>query len=204
VTKCLLTFKKVKEELGTDKPVIQINMVLTNRNFDQVVAMVEYARRVGCEELAFHPMREYEEIKSQVRKLKLTLKQKTRLRVYMARAKKLAQSYGLLLDLGMVPELQTDGGLIPKFLRARCYEPFYGLLVDPEGKVTHCIPHGMGIEELDLKKMNMEEIWYGDYFAKVRQKILNGIMMKCCLKCGLLDMSEELRTDLGLFIRHGE
>jgi hypothetical protein len=88
-----------------------------------------------------------------------------------------------------------------KFLNSRCFEPFYGMLICPEGKASHCVPYGMGIDSLDVRKLSLKEIWFSEHFEKVRKNIVQNIMMECCLKCGLLDMSKELREDINSFVK---
>jgi MoaA/NifB/PqqE/SkfB family radical SAM enzyme len=205
VTKNLKYFKRMKEIRGSDKPMIQINGVLTNKNYKEILSIIGYAKKVGCDEVALHPMREYEEIKDQIQFLKMNEEEKKKMWNILKKGKKLAEAKRIQLDLTMIEceKLALDGsGFKEKFLKMRCFEPFYGMLIDPEGYVTHCVPHGMGNKKLSMKKMSLKEIWFSEYFERIRKRILNGEMMKCCINCGLLDMSDELRTDLALFVKH--
>jgi len=209
VTKNLLTFKKIKKKRKTDKPAIQINTVLTNKNYKDAVHMIKYAKKVGCDELALHPMRLYEEIKKQAQFLKMNEEENKITSELLEKVKRSAEKNKLKLDIAMLESenlvLDGSGWEEPRFkqsfLRMRCFEPWYGMLIDPEGFVTHCVPHGMGNNKLNVKKMSIKNIWLSRYFQAIRKKILNDITMKCCLKCGLLDMSEELRTDFDLFVK---
>ncbi|MDI6826367.1 MAG: radical SAM/SPASM domain-containing protein [Candidatus Aenigmarchaeota archaeon] len=205
VTENLKYLERIKKRTRSDKPVVQLNVVLTNKNYKEILSMIDYVGRIGCDELAFHPMREYEEIKDQVQFLKMNEKEKKEMWNLLEKGKKLAKTKRIQLDLAMIEceRLALDGsGFKEKFLKMRCFEPFYGMLIDPEGFVTHCVPHGMGNKKLSVKKKSLKEIWLSEYFERIRNNILNGEMMKCCVKCGLLDMSDELRNDLALFVKH--
>ncbi len=217
VTKNLLFFKKYKKLFKTDKPIIQINTVITNRNYDKIVDIVKYVKKVGCNELALHPMRVYDEIEPQVKHLVMNKNEEKIMLEGIKKSKKIAERYkNFKLDLDMVKEIYSIGNDIEnadmennnkenriknKFCKSRCFEPFYGLLICPKGGVSHCVPHGMGIENLNVRDKDLEEIWYGEYFKKIRNNITNDVMMDCCTKCGLLDMSRELREDLNLYLK---
>lgn len=216
-------FHKVKQRTGIDKPVIQVNMVLNNKNYDKIVEMLEFVSRYGVDELALHPMREYEEIREQMQYLKTNEEQRKVLKEQVLEARDMAEEMNIKLNLDMVyetddylpdndieeetddldnSELNTsEDTKVSKndFLESNCFEPFYGLLINPDGLAGHCVPYGMGVEGLDLKEKSIEEIWYGDHFESIRKRMINHNLTDSCKKCGLLDMTEELRSELKKF-----
>lgn len=206
-------FKKVKDKTNIDKPVIQINTVLNNKNYDRILEMMELFNRYGAAEWALHPMREYEEIKDQMQYLKLNKDQKRALKRQIAIAEDKGDEIEMDVNLEMISESDYFEGIEEgsenntedekqdkpnknQFVDSNCFEPFYGILITPKGLVGQCAPFGQGITDLDLKKRGLEEIWYGDHLQKIRRKMLNHDLTESCKKCGLLDMTEELRREL--------
>lgn len=216
-------FHKVKNKTGIEKPVIQVNMVLNNRNYNRIVEMLEFVNKFDVEELALHPMREYEEIKEQMQYLKTKESERKVLKEQILEAKDIAKDMNIKLNLDMVNEtenylpreeeddeingeqIETDDAKkhvesnVNDFIDSNCFEPFYGLLVNPDGIVGHCVPYGMGIDGLDLKERNIRDIWYGTHFENIRKKMIEHDLTESCKSCGLLDMTEELREELSKY-----
>jgi MoaA/NifB/PqqE/SkfB family radical SAM enzyme len=212
----ILLFQKFKKIEKSDKPIIQINTVLTNKNYRLIPKMIEFAVNVGCNELALHPLRLYKEIKNQAKFLQLNEKERRETAKLIEKTNETCKDKNLILDTEMLnlEKIACDGGefqppfnskkFIRSFLKMRCFEPWYGMLIDPEGNVAHCVPHGMGNKKFNVKTKLLKDIWLSSYFMSIRKKILNGSMMKSCYNCGLIDMSNELRTDLNKFIKWRE
>lgn len=226
-TAALRYFHKVKRRTGIDKPVIQVNMVLNNKNYDRIVEMVDFVNRYGVDELALHPMREYEEIKDQMQYLKVNQEEKEVLKREIKEAEEKVRDRQVELNLDMVHESEgyldsgdsveedcsekeekdvqnkeiTEKNETGKFIDSNCFEPFYGLLITPKGLVGNCVPYGMGVESLDLEERGIKDIWYGEHFEELREKMLKHNLTESCEKCGLLDMTEELREELKKYRR---
>lgn len=204
-------FYRVKNKTGIDKPVIQVNSVLNNINFNRINEMLELFNEYGVDEWALHPMREYEEISDQMQYLKLDVEQKEELKNQIEMVKDRARDIQMKINLDMITESdyfgngietsnenqsQTKNSTNNKFISSNCFEPFYGLLITPNGLVGQCVPYGQGVEKIDLKERSLKDIWYGEYFKKIRERMLNHNLTESCEKCGLLDMTEELRDEL--------
>ncbi|MFB6089304.1 MAG: radical SAM/SPASM domain-containing protein [Candidatus Aenigmatarchaeota archaeon] len=204
-------FHKTKKRTNIDKPFIQVNSVLNNINYDKINEMLELFNQYGVDEWALHPMREYEEIKDQMQYLKLNDSEKDKLKQQIKIAEDRSKEIQLKLNLDMIIESgyledrkytnedgheSNENNYNNKFINSKCFEPFYGLLITPKGLVSQCVPYGQGVRKLDLRKKSLEDIWYGKYFQKIRKRMLNHSLTESCKKCGLLDMTEELRNEL--------
>jgi hypothetical protein len=93
--------------------------------------------------------------------------------------------------------------LTEKIIRSRCFEPFYSILIDPEGCAAPCSPAGQGIPTLNVLTYSLPEIWASKEFDEVRKKISKGMPLNNCHNCGLLDMHERLRRELIEFVYRG-
>ena len=77
--------------------------------------------------------------------------------------------------------LTSRGGDAPnrknkiEFIKERCVLPFRQLIIRPDGKVSLCCNDPYGRVTLgDFSIQNAKEIWYGDKFAGIRKKIMQG------------------------------
>ena len=68
-----------------------------------------------------------------------------------------------------------------------CVLPFKQMIVRPDGKVSLCCNDPLGRYSLgDLNVQTIEEIWYGEEYQNIRNKILKG--RKNITKCGKCDV----------------
>lgn len=206
--KTLELFQKYKKLLVSDKPILQMNSVISNRNFLKIKEIVKFAIDNGVDELAFHPMREYEETKELMSHLKLSSIDQKKMHEQINEAKKLVGTSHLVLDLSMVDEsteLNKENNAQQNsktndseenYSKARCFEPFYSIFIDPKGNANFCCAAGDSIDEQNIVKRGLECIWYDDFFNEIRKIILHNQKTPKCDNCGLLDMTKELRQDL--------
>lgn len=216
----LKLFSAIKEKLKSDKPYLKINMVLNNRNHRKIERMVEFIKNVGAQELALHPMREYDELNFQIKKLKLNSSQEMEIKEEIIRAERLSRELGVSLNRDMVnleknnsinqeltninPESanrkEPKSELSKKITATNCFEPFYTLFIDPSGNVAQCSPAGSGYKELNVRDKSLQDIWYSKKLSSIRKLIGAGGRLECCLKCGLTDMREAIRKELLEFL----
>jgi MoaA/NifB/PqqE/SkfB family radical SAM enzyme len=219
----LSLFKKYKQLLKSDKPIIQMNVVLNNRNYIQIKEIIKFAIDLDVDELAYHPMREYEETRDLMKHLKLTSDQEKVLYSNVIESKRLTRGTKLTLDISMIEE--SHNALFPgltnmpadnttekdsnrnisvNYLHTRCFEPFYSMFIDPKGNVNYCCAAGDGKEENNIKSSSIEKMWYGKFFGDVRKSVISGGKTDSCERCGLLDMTKELRQDICKYMMYIE
>jgi len=219
----LYLLKKYREKLYSDKPIIQMNVVLNNQNYLKTKEITQFAIDNGVNELAFHPMREYEETQELMKHLKLAPEQKNTLYNNVLEAKKLSHNSKMSFDMSMIEEsndcteeksnssydFMTQSSAkkyrpIPseKYLHTRCFEPFYSMFIDPKGNANYCCAAGDGKDENNILKSGLEKMWYGDFLTNIRNLIIHHGATENCERCGLLDMTKELRNDLKKYIEY--
>lgn len=217
----LKLFSDIKKALGTETPHLKINMVLTNKNYKKISGMVEFVSNYGAQEIALHPMRKYGELNFQIQKVKMNQLEEDDMKGEIIKAKELSKELGVFLNLDMVnieighsdasgdseKEKKIDSELSNKIMMTHCFEPFYALLIDPNGAVAQCSPAGTGygwLEEpesgLSIKGKSLRDIWYSDKLNSVRKRMMSKKLLKCCGKCGLTDMRESIRVELLEFL----
>ena len=76
--------------------------------------------------------------------------------------------------------LSTRGGEAPNRrefpkLVSSCVIPFQQMVIRPDGKVSLCSNDSFGKMTLgDLTKQSLREIWYGEAYMRIREKLRNG------------------------------
>ncbi len=87
--------------------------------------------------------------------------------------------------------LTTRGGDAPNrnsivsYAKETCALPFRQMIIRPDGKVSLCCNDPLGKETLgDLSKQGILEVWYGDRYNKIRDKIADGRgKLQHCIGC---------------------
>lgn len=169
---------KWKEKLKSKLPKLVIFMTLTKFNIHHVPAMIRKASLLKVNSILLRivnpPTNE---------KVYPTISQRETLIRNLENYRKMANRYGIKLELAFIPEdlLQADGGNIV------CLIPFHELVVFADGRVSVCcnfIKDGINSPAVDsLKNKNLKEIWFGKKFNEFRKKMLKGIKIKKCREC---------------------
>jgi MoaA/NifB/PqqE/SkfB family radical SAM enzyme len=68
------------------------------------------------------------------------------------------------------------------FLASSCFEPFYNLVVMPDGKAGPCAIAG-GMTGANVRERSLKEIWFGEIFEEFRKKLLSGKLFPFCSHC---------------------
>ena len=84
----------------------------------------------------------------------------------------------------------TRGGLAHNrskvfLLRSSCIYPFYQINIRPDGKVSLCCNDALGVFTLgDLNNQTLDEIWNGEAYWNIRNKIIAGRQnISMCKRC---------------------
>ncbi len=188
VIKNLELFKNIKK----DKPLIRFNVVLSNKNYNRLHEMILLAHKMGCEDVQFQAMTVWGE---EGKNLLLNQKQKKELPEYIKKAREFAEKYNIFTDIEnsletelidntnkmdeVIREKSNDKN---KFLSLPCFEPFYNMIIRPDGSVGPCAVFGR--EESDsVSGKTLQEIWFGNVFDKIRESLLNKQLFSFCKQC---------------------
>lgn len=221
-TDSLRLFHEYKQKLDSDKPLLHMNHIVTNRNYNYLTETVKLCHELGVVELAIHPMREYEETQGSFDHLKLSSKEEEQMLRELKRAKRAADELGIYLNISMVEETiakeecepadfivgkeflkESPGGeeLLPHF-KTFCYEPLYSIFIDPKGNANFCCTAGDSVDSQNVARNGLEDIWYGKFLMAIRSGMLAGRSTPKCHNCGLYDITHDLKRDMKKYVSH--
>jgi MoaA/NifB/PqqE/SkfB family radical SAM enzyme len=167
-----------------------MNVVLTNKNYDKLEEMIVLANKFGFNEVLLQPMtifsKEGEKLKVDKRK---------ELDKYLTKAVKRAKGLGVLTNMKdfikneVVERTSEMNKLILKkteksetFLSVPCFEPWYNMVILPNGQVGPCAIFG-GNGKASILDKSLKEIWFGDYFHEIRERLLKRNLFSFCKNC---------------------
>ncbi|MEM5855055.1 MAG: radical SAM protein [Candidatus Aenigmatarchaeota archaeon] len=194
IEKTLLFFNKFKKEKNKDIPRISIWTVLTNKNFNKIRSLIEFTHRYNISTILFFSMRVNFPA---AEKLKMKEEEITEFMKIKEDAETLLKKYRINSNLPEFVnkkfiEWSDDVGKIllssiskkKNFFSIPCYEPWYYVTITPTGKVGPCAALSMK-STISVDSGKMEEIWYSEYFNRIRQQLfshnISGICEKCCI-----------------------
>lgn len=202
--------KKYKKRVLRSKPNYSVHMVLTNANYDKLPAMVKLGHKYACSGVNFEPLEVWSE---EGRQLKLNEEQKQELPSYIERAKKLANKLGVSTRMdSIVPDermvdkedmhqiLQEDANHTEKagIASALCFAPWLTAEVRVSGHVVPCrlCDDDSGCDFIHDK--SLKEIWFGDYFQEIRNRMKRGNPPGFCDTCaaGYIPDMRRMREEL--------
>lgn len=206
VIKTLNLIKKWKTKLKKDYPWLRMNVVLTNKNYDRLEEMITLAKKFDFKEVLLQPMTVFSE---EGKKLKIeNIESVGR---YLKVAGKKANQLGIKTNMDsfvkdIIIERTNEMEKIikeeiekfnKKFLSAPCYEPFYNLVIMPDGKAGPCAIAG-DKTEASVRKNSLKEVWFGQYFEEFRKNMLDKELFPFCSHCCVPIFLENKRLRRGL------
>lgn len=209
--KVLTSFHQVKRRENVTKPFISFHYVLCNRNYEHLQGMLSLAQQLGVGYLFVQPLNVYHD---EGAKLVLNEAQQQHFQALLPDLIKQAAKLKIGTNL---PDLQTsqmisrsdhmDEVILEDIAKpkqqpphplclAPCYEPWVGMVIRSDGNVGPCCvfeDRGDNILQKSVK-----DIWYGEYFTRLRRQILSGHLPPYCAQCGLAMVmaNKELRAKL--------
>lgn len=192
VIESLKEFKRIKNELKKEKPLIRFNTVLSNKNYDHIPEIFELGYKYRCRDIQIQPMTIWGE---EGQKLKLNDQQIREAKQELRKAQKKSKEYNInsnisnLLDSEYVKNTNSMDKVIkniPKnnnpFLSIPCFEPWYNMIILPNGTVSPCSISGNKINE-NIKEKSLKEIWYGKEFNIIRENLSKKKLFDYCKQC---------------------
>ncbi|MDI6826356.1 MAG: radical SAM protein [Candidatus Aenigmarchaeota archaeon] len=192
VVKAIRTFKHEKEREASDSPHVSINMVLTNRNYKKLPEMIELIHNLGCDSLILQSLMQ---ITTRCKELKMNKEQTMELRDIIMEAHSLAKDFEIRSNMlhfiqseyiekaDDVPKLLTkDLKEKTGFLGAPCYQPWFKIMIGQRGEVGPCGSLATD-SPLNVRAHKLNEIWFGDFFDRLRESMLQKEVPKECRAC---------------------
>ena len=205
---------KWKEKLESKRPMLNMNICINKFNFRQLPEMVELAHKLKVDYIFTEPLMIFSE---DGKKLKLNRQETNELQRYVAKAKKLAEKYGIdnnfatrdkNLEKDVVKSTGKMHGLLKRevekydkgVVASPCFKPFERIAIRHQGLTGPCglVKHGENVKEKSLK-----EIWFGKYFEAYRKRMLNKNLFDHCKRCVPSDFTQRrrIREDLIAYLK---
>ncbi len=204
----IIKLVRYKKEKKTEKPMININTVLSKKNYKKIEKMVLLAHSLGVEYMFIEPLIVYSE---EGKKLKLNEKEQKEFQKYLKRAIELTKKYGIdsnfsSLDKNLDEELIKNSSAMHKvikndmqkqehpFLQVPCYDPWFHMTIKADGRVISC---DVATDEGDnIKNKSLKDIWFGPYFEKHRKLLLSKKIPRFCAQCNPSHTTQRRRLRL--------
>lgn len=190
----MLTFRKVRDESGSDGLSLGLNCVITNMLIPHVSEMVRFASGIGCNEILFQVLMP---LIPESKMFELTDEQQQAFLEHAVEASKLARNLGLATNLDdftsktilsestqthRILAEQTGHHAKGKFASIPCYEPWRGLFVTPSGRVSLCPRLARQSSRLSESYL-CRDAWLGEDAEKLRHHIASGKVSGICKEC---------------------
>jgi MoaA/NifB/PqqE/SkfB family radical SAM enzyme len=188
----LKELKKAKEKLKKEKPLIRFNTVLSNKNYSSISKIFELGHKYNCKDIQIQPITIWGD---EGQKLRLNDQQIKESHQELQKAQKKSEKYGIISNIHNLlgTEYIKNTNNMDKMIKKRvdkntpalslpCFEPWYNLIILPNGAVSHCSISGDKVGE-NVKNKPLKEIWYGKRFNFVRKSLMNNNLFDYCKQC---------------------
>lgn len=201
-TRNLQKLAELRKKHGAEVPVVSINMVVTNTNFDKLDQMVQLAQDLDCRGGIQAAM--LLPLSAECEAFALSPEQWAILPEHIARAAALAEKYGLTQNFESVlpgtkqKSCRPAAEGMPRFSGSQCFEGWLALTITADGHVGPCC---MSWDENSplVQEHSLEEIWRGPYLEDIRRRLMfRKALPPYCKDCPtqLIDRAEGLRGQL--------
>ncbi|MBN2054447.1 radical SAM protein [bacterium] len=203
--RALIRLRDRKTASRSPYPEVRFHTVLCRENFRHLDRLVDLAAEVNCAQVLLQPMTIYAE---SMRCLALTREDEQWLQEALDDLTRRAAAAGVwtnfesMRETDLVEKTTAMDEVIRQdlervddaepFLSIPCYEPWYLLLIRPDGLVTPC--NKFDYAGADGSVNSLEEIWYGDFFQHVRETLMKGNLLPICSTCCVGGVLENRRV----------
>ena len=196
-----------KERLRREKPFVYFHSVICNKNYKQVTEIVKLAHRLKVQGISLNALNVW---KPEINKLKLREKEKKEFESVLKKSEMLAKKLKIstnmeefskflfiekanVMDKAMVKEVEKTQD---PFASIACFYPWYNISIFADGRALPCFI--LKDEGENVLNKSLKDIWFGEYFNKIRQMFLKNKLKEDCSKCNPwnLPKMEEIRNKL--------
>ncbi len=188
----LKILKEIKDKEKKEKPILRFNVVLSNKNYDQILGIFEIAKNYGCKDVQVQTLTIWGK---KGKKLKLNKKETELFQKKISKIKEFAEKNEIFTNIEEFKNKELiektnkmDEVIFNKQKRHNqgfdlpCFEPWYNMIILPNGTVTPCSIAG-GEDWDNVKRKKLKEIWFGKKFQELRQNLLNNRLPHYCKTC---------------------
>jgi MoaA/NifB/PqqE/SkfB family radical SAM enzyme len=183
---------ELKKKLRKENPQIYFHLVICNKNYQQVPEMVKLAHKLKVQGISLNALNVW---KPEINKLKLNKKESKEFKEVLQKSEKLANKLKIstniqdfskflfvkrvnVMNKAMINEVKKSNDT---FTSIACYYPWYNISIFADGSTLPCfILKDVGES---VKEKSLKDIWFGNYFAKMRQTFLKNRLKEDCSRC---------------------
>lgn len=199
VVKSINMFNRAKKEMKSILPKLKLNVVVNRNNYNKLDQMVELAKKMNCSVIHFDSLTVHSKYGEG---LKLRKGQGEEFEKNARIAWSLAENLGIQTDLNLLASefleksnemediLEKESGS-KDFASLVCYEPWWHLVIKTNGFAQPCCLYDEKCES--VKNRSLKQIWFGDFFEKIRREIANKQFSKYCSICNAGQVFENRR-----------
>lgn len=187
-----------------NKPLLRVHTVICNKNYDKISEMIELTRMIGFDEIRFNSLNIWSE---EGEKLKLDGDKLSKVKRKLRRADEIAKDmkvntnieefmkHNILENVNEIDKTMKEEVKDGDFTNLSCYYPWYNISIFPDGRAAPCF---LFHESDSVKNKTLKEVWYGDFFTKIRERFLNNNLKEVCKNCNAwnVEKMEEIREGL--------
>lgn len=209
VMKSVNLFNQIKREMKKKLPILKFNVVVNRKNYDKTDKIIELAKRVNCSIVHFDSLTVHSKIG---KKLKLTKRQEKEFEKHAKAAKKLAEELRIWTDVNLLTsEFLEKSNEMEDILEREsnskdfssliCYEPWWHLVIKTNGTAQPCCLYDE--KEENLRNKTLKEVWFGEFFEKIREDIKRKKFSRYCSICnaGQVFENRRIREELKVWMK---
>jgi len=210
VIRNLSVLNKMKYLQKKEKPLIRFNVVLSNKNFDKIQEIFELAGTYDCRDVQIQSLTVWGSIGE---KLRLSEEQINEFQSNIKKIRQCAHEHGIITNVDsyksneLLEKTDSMDEIIKKhqieknpWLNLPCFEPWYNMIILPDGTVAPCSISG-GKYGDTINNKTLKEVWFGEQFANLRKNLLENNLPVYCKKCCVVVYLENKKIKEELKIR---
>lgn len=210
IVKNIKSFVELKKKLKSEKPKIEIGLVLNRKNFNKIFYMLKLIKKLEVQAFFVEPLTVYTK---KGKELKLKKGEAEKFKEIAKKAFSLTNNLETNLSQFFSSEMiEKTGKMIEEmkkltrgrknsFLSVACFEPFWRMGIRVDGWVCPCGFLDQKTTE-NVREKSLKEIWFGEYFDERRKQLIHKNIPKYCQKCctTLIQYNQIIREQLSKLI----
>jgi len=212
--KCIEAMKLIqstKKEMNKEKPGLSIHTIIMNKNYKRLTDMLILGHSLGVSSMNFtHIM----EATDYVKKLKLTneqielFKKEAEKAFLLSKKMKIFTNLEKYISSPLSDEIGNYTNILKStsitkdsksLLSAICFEPWTQVTIFFDGTVGACgVWPCTSLKNENVRNKNLKDIWYGEYFERIRERLINRESIDTCLDCASsrIFKNEEIKNNI--------
>jgi len=199
-------FYKIKKRLKSNSPTVEINFVLSNKNYKELGELI---KKLSAYEINFIYILPLIELTEESKYLRINEREISEVSRFLKEAAEVSKEYGIKNNIEEIIENNTflysnkmEKIILEDKTKPSCFLPWYTMNINSDGTVTPCAqwPKSEGIK---LNGKSLRSIWLKD-FEKMREIIKNNLpewCSRCCVP--LVDENKEIQKKLSGMEKNG-